>query len=540
MVEFGWTVCNAITNGGIQTSLIALKEGQTIPGRILSLIGIKEEELASAPSEAEVLSSVRSSLPTQTIFLAHYARFEQGFLKDHFDFAATPIFCTYEIARRLFPDLPSRSIRAVSGFLGHHIGEAKRSIHHIEATYHIWRKLVPTLKEAGIFDFQSLTDWLKEPPAKRRKKNYALAADIRLKMPDKPGVYKMLGHDGRVLYVGKATSLKSRVNSYFRGQKTKGSRINELVSQIVNIDVHVTHSSLEAALVEADAIKSLNPPYNRAQKAYGRAIGYTDSQMRTSAIPERYGPFSSMKYIESISQLKNAIEDASIIPENNFEFDLDTLKTGLEIFRTRIQRNDDGSLNWKRTLCQMWIEYIQKKTEQRLLALEEEEEEEEEETAEEDEVLLEEEIEADWTPEEIATYFYGAFTSYAAGVHRGRWLTALANCMIRWQEKKTEKCFELRVRNGVYQFVNIEDCYENFDESGRVGDSPHGGQSPTSPTRFAITDLSTYDRMRVLFSELRRLLHEAKGVTLYLDNDRKLSSLQIKKFVFPGDFDEEN
>ena len=300
MVEFGWTVCNAITNGGIQSSLIALKDSQTIPVRILNLIGINVEELANAPTEAEVLSGVKASLPSQTIFLAHYARFEQGFLKDHFDFAATPIFCTYEIARRLFPDLPSRSIRAVSGFLGHHIGEAKRSIHHIEATFHIWKKLVPALKEAGVSDFQSLTDWLKAPPAKRSKKNYALPADIRLKMPDKPGVYKMLGHDGNVLYVGKATSLKSRVNSYFRGQKTKGSRINELVSQIVNIDIQVTNSPLEAALVEADAIKSLNPPYNRSQKAYDRAIGYTDSDMRTSTFPERYGPFSSLKYIESI------------------------------------------------------------------------------------------------------------------------------------------------------------------------------------------------------------------------------------------------
>ncbi len=523
MVELGWTVCNATFRGEIRSSLIGLKEGQTIPGRILSLIGVKEDELSNAPHEIDVLAKFKSSLPGPTIFLAHYARFEQGFLKEHLDFAATPIFCTYEIARRLFPDLPSRSIRAVSGYLGHHIGEAKRSSHHIEATFYIWQKLVPALVNEGIHDFKILAEWLKTPPAKRGKKNYALATDIRLNMPNKPGVYKMLGYDGSVLYVGKATSLKSRVNSYFRGQKTKGSRINELVSQIANIEIQVTGSPLEAALVEADAIKSLNPPYNRAQKAYDRTIGYTDSDMCTSTTPERYGPFSSLKYIESISHLKSAVEDVLVIPRSEFEVDVDTLRSGLEIFRTKIYRNDDGSLNWQRTLRQMWIENIQKTRERRLLALEDDQE-----TADEENVPVEDEIEADWSPEDIAAYIYGTFTSYAVGVHRGRWLTALANCKIRWQEKNSEKCYELEVRDGLYQFVNIEDFYT---ESNKLQNNKN---------RFAITDLKTYDRMQVLFSELRRLLHKAKNVTLYLDNHRQLTSQKIKRFVFPGDFDEED
>ena len=526
MVEFGWTVCNASAGGEIRSSLIALKEGQTMPGRILHFIGINADELATAPSEYEVLANFKASLSASSVFLSHYARFEQGFLQGHIDFAETPIFCTYEIARRLFPDLPSRSIRAVSGYLGHHIGEAKRSSHHIEATFHIWQKLVPALAMQGIRDFAALADWLKTPPVKRSKKSYALATDIRLNMPNQPGVYKMLGHDGSVLYVGKATSLKSRVNSYFRGQKTKGSRINELVSQIANIDIQVTSSPLEAALVEADAIKSLNPPYNRAQKAYARAIGYTDSDMRPSPTLKRYGPFSSLRYIESIFHLKNAIEDETIIPQSEFEVNSETLISGLEIFRAKIHRHDDGSLNWRRTLSQMWIENIQKARERRLLALEVELE-----VAEDDEIPAEEEIEADWSPEDIAAYIYGAFTSYAVGVHRGRWLTALTNCKIRWQEKKSEKCFELVVRDGSYQFVNIDDF------RSLSGNDLQGGQTPK---RFAITDLKTYDRMQVLFSEIRRLLHESKDVNLYLDNNRLLTSQQIKRFVFPGDFDEED
>ena len=523
MVELGWSVCNASTSGSVLSSLIALKEDQSIPGRILGLIGIKADELASAPQESDVIATLKSSLPPRPVFISHYARFEQGFLKNHLDFNETQIFCTYEIARRLFPDLPSRSIRAVSGFLGHHIGEAKRSSHHIEATFYIWQKLVTALAAVGIHDFDALASWLKIPPVKRSKKAYALSAEIRLKMPNLPGVYKMLGHDGGVLYVGKATSLKSRVNSYFRGQKTKGSRINELVSQIADIDIRVTNSPLEAALVEADAIKTLNPPYNRAQKAGTRAIGYSDIQMKASAGPERYGPFSSLKYIESIFQLKCAVEDTQLIPKSDFEVDPETLIKGLAIFRTKVQQNNDGSLNWQRTLCQMWVKSIHSARERRLLALEDEKDE-----SEDEEVPVEDEIEEDWTPEDIAAYFYGAFASYARSIHRGRWLSALTNCRIRWREKKSETCLELYVTNGLYQFVKIED-FSSSENSVEI-----------IKNRFAITDLKTYDRMQVLFSELRRLLQESKDVHLYLDNHRLLTSQQIKRFVFPGDFDEED
>jgi DNA polymerase-3 subunit epsilon len=524
MVELGWSVCSAANSDLVRTSLIGLKEGQTIPGRILSLIGIDAEELIGAAKESEVMSAFKSSLPPQPIFVSHYARFERGFLQDYLDFNESPIICTFEIARRLYPDLPSRSIRAVSGYLGFNIGEAKRSSHHIEATFFIWQKLVEKLAGIGIRDFQTLAEWLKVPPVKRGKKSYALATNIRLNMPNLPGIYKMLGHDGSVLYVGKATSLKSRVNSYFRGQKTKGSRINELVSQIADIDVTVANSPFEAALLEADAIKSYNPPYNRAQKAGNRAIGYANTQMQPSVNLERYGPFSSLRFIESIYQLKAAVEDSSLFPLSEFEVDAETLSDGLGIFRTRVSKRADGSIDWQHTLCQMWVESIHRTRERRLLALEEDKE-----SDEEAESTAEDEIEEDWTPEDIASYIYGAFTNYAWGIHRGRWLTALANCKIRWHEKKSNQYIELIVQNGFYHFVNNTEEFQSNTATNTI-----------IKNRFAIADLKTYDRMRVLFSELRRLLQDSKDVTLYLDSHRQLSSRQIKKFLFPGDFDEED
>jgi excinuclease ABC subunit C len=86
------------------------------------------------------------------------------------------------------------------------------------------------------------------------------------KLPANPGVYTFLDKKKSILYIGKATNLKSRVGSYFQGRDDRGVRIVSMVSQIANIKVQKTDSVLEALILESNLIKKFQPKYNIERK----------------------------------------------------------------------------------------------------------------------------------------------------------------------------------------------------------------------------------------------------------------------------------
>lgn len=89
----------------------------------------------------------------------------------------------------------------------------------------------------------------------------------KLKLPDRPGVY-FFKRGGDILYIGKATSLKDRVKSYF-GKDLTGTRgpiISDMVFKADKVDFETTDSVLEALILEANLIKKHQPKYNTDEK----------------------------------------------------------------------------------------------------------------------------------------------------------------------------------------------------------------------------------------------------------------------------------
>lgn len=98
-------------------------------------------------------------------------------------------------------------------------------------------------------------------------------------LPDEPGIYLFYSATNELIYVGKATSLKSRVKSYFRGLRTPRP-IEEMIHEVAKVDWRITDSVLEAVILESVFIKRFLPKYNvlgKDNKSWNYIILTSDS-----------------------------------------------------------------------------------------------------------------------------------------------------------------------------------------------------------------------------------------------------------------------
>jgi len=144
--------------------------------------------------------------------------------------------------------------------------------------------------------------------------------DTWKRLPMKPGVYRMIGADGEVLYVGKAKSLKNRVGQYAQGRGHTNA-IYRMIHQTVSMEIIVTATETEALLLETNMIKRLRPRYNvlmRDDKSFPYIAIRTDHETPVlqkhrgakSFKGKFYGPFASAG---AVNRTLNTLQKAFLL-----------------------------------------------------------------------------------------------------------------------------------------------------------------------------------------------------------------------------------
>ena len=247
--------------------------GRFIPANITLLTGITNEEVEDAPFFEDIADEI-SEFINEKVIVAHNLSFDKSFLRKEFlstenVLPKVPELCTVKLARKVFPELSSKSLKSVCKHLKVKNSNAHRALSDAEVTAKILIKMIKKLqKEKGITTLQELLDvqystYQQTAFTPKKKK---LQEDV-FSLPNAPGIYYFLNSKNEIIYVGKAKSLKKRVNSYFVQNSQRKAK--KIAKQAKRVKIEITNTELTALLTEAELIKIVSPKHNRQLKQYG-------------------------------------------------------------------------------------------------------------------------------------------------------------------------------------------------------------------------------------------------------------------------------
>ena len=258
--------------------------GVPIPPTIQRLIGITDAMVASAPA-FEALADTVLALLDDTVFVAHNARFDYGFLKSAFSRMARPfdlpVLCTVKLSRALYPEYHRHGLDALIARHGLQCSARHRAMGDAEV---LWQFLV---QAQAALPAEAVTQGVARA-MKRPARPPGLAEGVIDSVPDSPGVYFFFGGNDLPLYIGKSKRMRGRVMAHFAADRRNGKEA-ELARQVRRLEWEQTAGELGALLLEACLVKHHRPLYNRRLRRNDAVFGLRllPSNKRKATVLER-------------------------------------------------------------------------------------------------------------------------------------------------------------------------------------------------------------------------------------------------------------
>ncbi len=242
---------------------------RTIPANITALTGITNAMVSNAPTFEDV-AEIIYEFTKDSIFVAHNVNFDYSFVKKEFEHLGVNFsrkrLCTVRLARKILSGFKSYSLGNLCAQVGIAVNDRHRAGGDAEATAKLFSLLTSNEGFIPIINsfLEKTSNEYNLPPHINR--------DLFEKLPDTTGVYIFYDQKGKIVYVGKAQKIKSRVFEHFSSRthtKTKTLFLNS----IHDVSCDETGSEFIALLLENELIKKHYPMYNKANKKFNLNTG---------------------------------------------------------------------------------------------------------------------------------------------------------------------------------------------------------------------------------------------------------------------------
>ncbi len=272
---------NIIEIGIVKVSDLMLKDtfhtminpGRPIPYYISQFTGITDDDVYNAPFFEDAADDILNFI-SEDIIGGHNFSFDKSFLKREFLYAGkgelyNMDICTLKLARKMYPNLKSRSLSNMCTYFKLHNENSHRALSDAKVTAQLLIRMIKELRNKNdINTVEELLGFQKRSSVKEKSAviRSSLHNDVS-SLPQAPGIYYFLNSKNKIIYIGKAKSLKHRIKSYFSPAAPRKAK--KIVQQASRIKIEITNTELTALLMEAESIKLLNPRHNSQLKEYG-------------------------------------------------------------------------------------------------------------------------------------------------------------------------------------------------------------------------------------------------------------------------------
>lgn len=273
---------------------------------VVNLTGINAAMLRSAPKFYEVAKRI-VEITEDCIIVAHNAEFDYRILKTEFnrlgfDFKRKAL-CTVSLSQQLIPEQESYSLGKLARALGIPVSDRHRANGDALATVQLFKILLNKDSYKSIVQSSIKTDQKEKLPS-----NLKYIIDD---LPSEIGVYYIHNSDGDIIYIGKSSNIKKRINQHFTGTNSKSKKIQ---LQAAKVTYELTGSELIALLKESEEIKRNKPILNHALKravfSHGiyssvNELGYIE--LKINNVNKKEQPITTFANYYSSKQFMNRI-----------------------------------------------------------------------------------------------------------------------------------------------------------------------------------------------------------------------------------------